>query len=66
MSFAEMTERFHMKRSPPKLSFHLTNLKKSGIISQDEDRNYFLGRKGQMVRDMYREIEKGISREVGL
>jgi len=65
MSFAELTENLHMSGSPPRLSFHLANLKKAGIIAQDGERNYFQAMKARLVQEMSREIEKGVSKEVG-
>lgn len=41
-----------------KLSFHLRNLKTRGIITQDEDKRYFLTEKGEYVAEILKSLEE--------
>ncbi|NOZ77550.1 MAG: helix-turn-helix domain-containing protein [Euryarchaeota archaeon] len=66
MGFAQLAQRLGMADTPPKLSFHLSILRKTGLIAQDPEKNYLLGRMGRMALQTYREIGEGISREVAL
>ena len=42
---------------PPKLSFHLRNLKSAGIIEQDSERRYFLTERGEKVNELLNRLD---------
>lgn len=42
---------------PPKLSFHLRNLRSAGIIEQDSERRYFLTERGEKVNGLLNRMD---------
>jgi CheY-like chemotaxis protein/DNA-binding transcriptional ArsR family regulator len=42
---------------PPKLSFHLRNLRSAGIIEQDSERRYFLTERGGKVNELLNRLD---------
>ncbi|MBU2559898.1 response regulator [archaeon] len=42
---------------PPKLSFHLRNLKVAGVIEQDNERRYFLTDRGETVNELLNRMD---------
>ena len=42
---------------PPKLSFHLRNMRTAGIIEQDSERRYFLTERGEKVNELLNRMD---------
>jgi DNA-binding response OmpR family regulator/DNA-binding transcriptional ArsR family regulator len=49
---------------PPKLSFHLRNLRSAGIIEQDSERRYFLTERGEKVNELLNRLDDEAIREM--
>lgn len=57
-SFTDLMNELNLTKIPPKLSFHLNSMKKSGVLAQDEDKQYYLEEFGKTVSYSIANIEK--------